>query len=237
MLWNHEDISSAVRGEGEARQVSLHFESYTEISIRTHYLMQKVVGKKIIHLGCTDHINLIESKIMQGRYLHQLLTYAAEECLGVDIDEEAIAYLHQIGITNVISVDITQPNIEEIKSQKWDYMILGEILEHVPNPVQFMKQIKANYGEVVEEFIITVPNAFGLIFAHWAHESGIESINSDHKYWFSPYTLMKVLFEAGYETKEIQMCCYETSVGILENNYSLLCKNPILLDDILIICR
>lgn len=237
MIENYEQILNGIKGIGEVTQLDIKFEPYETIQLRPNLLVLKAANKKIIHLGCTDHINFIEYRLSTGSYLHKLLTDVSTECLGIDIAQEAIDYLKTRGIDNILYADITSPDIEAIKKQKWDYMILGELVEHTENPVAFMKQIKENYGQYIDKFIITVPNALGLIFNFYAREHGIENINSDHKYWFTPYTIQKVLHCAGYEIEEITMCCYESSAGILQGNYQQLCEKPLLLDDIVVVCK
>ena len=38
---------------------------------------------------------------------------------------------------------------------------------------------------------------------HW--NRGNETINSDHRFWFSPYTITRVLSASGYNVESIQM--------------------------------
>lgn len=237
MIENYENILNGIKGIGQVDQLNIKFAPYETIQVRPNFLISKAVGKKIIHLGCTDHINYIEYRLNTGGYLHKLLTDVSEECIGIDIAKEAIDYLKGRGIDNILYADIMTPDIEAIKKQKWDYMILGELVEHTENPVAFMKQIKENYGAYIDKYIITVPNALGLLFAFYARSQGVENINSDHKYWFTPYTIQKVLYAAGYEIEDVIMCCYESSVGLLQGNYEELCQKPILLDDIIVICK
>jgi hypothetical protein len=45
--------------------------------------------------------------------------------------------------------------------------------------------------------VLTTPNAFRYQAALQSLR-GQEIINSDHRYWFSPYTLAKVMWRAGY---------------------------------------
>ena len=57
----------------------------------------------------------------------------------------------------------------------------------------------------VEKVIITVPYAFGLrqMFSGLLKR---ENINSDHRYWFTPYTIAKVCIEAGIDPEELFFC-------------------------------
>jgi hypothetical protein len=40
-----------------------------------------------------------------------------------------------------------QPKIAEIGNDKFDYALLGEIMEHIGNPVYFLKSFLSNYRE------------------------------------------------------------------------------------------
>ena len=54
------------------------------------------------------------------------------------------------------------------------------------------------------KYVITVPNA--LCFTRKAvFMNGFERINTDHRYWFTPYTIAKVMYEAGIMPEE---CCF-----------------------------
>ncbi len=237
MIKDLEVVKKAIDGSGEL-MVSLQFEPYQSLSLRPDYLLDLVSEKKIIHLGCTDHVEIIQMKMNAGNYLHSLLTYVSSKCIGIDINKEALKYIKHKGITNVFYGDITLPGIKEIEEDHYDFLLLGEILEHVENPVDFLKKIVQNYGDSFDKLVITVPNAFGLPFLLNAYNNGKEEVNSDHKYWFTPFTLLKVAFQAGLKMIDLKMCLYETSKSIItgpevEKNIK---SKPLLLDTIVIIC-
>jgi 2-polyprenyl-3-methyl-5-hydroxy-6-metoxy-1,4-benzoquinol methylase len=170
---------------------------------RVEFLQKMVRGKKIIHIGCVDHLPLIDEKRKQGVWLHDILSASADKCIGVDINQEGCDYLKKIGIKDIFCFDIIRDAIpDEIKNQNFDYVILGEIIEHVDNPVEFLSSLRRKFSGLVREMILTTPNAFrfqNLVYSLMK----TECINSDHRYWFSPYTLAKVLLQAGYENIEI----------------------------------
>ena len=159
-------------------------------------------NKNVIHMGCADHLELIDQKVKNGNWLHGLLTEHSKSCIGIDINEEAIKH-----ITDVLKIDnvyVPGTDADEVifKSNiQWDYMILGEIIEHVDNPVLFLKEIREKYASKVKQIIITAPNAFSLLTVKDILNNN-ENINSDHNYWFSPYTLSRVAIKAGFNNSE-----------------------------------
>lgn len=46
------------------------------------------------------------------------------------------------------------------------------------------------------EYIITVPNAFSFL-RDKKFASRVECINSDHRFWFTHYTISKIMYMAG----------------------------------------
>jgi len=167
----------------------------TQIPKRIEQILQLCEDKRVVHLGCCDHVPLIEQKINSNRWLHDLLTKNSKECIGIDIDLDAISFIEkQFKITNVFHADITKELPEEVNKSNWDFLVLGEILEHIDNPVDFLSKIKKNCPNI-KNIIISVPNAQSLTFAEGIKQN-IEYINTDHRYWFTPYTLIKVMHQS-----------------------------------------
>lgn len=184
---------------------------------RIDYLCEYATGKRIIHVGCVDHIPLITEKLKANTWLHRRLDEVCREQLGLDNSTEGIAYMKEfLGYNNVIYEDILEGEVNEAITQKeWDCMIMGEILEHVDNPVEFLSKIRERYSPYVKELLITVPNALSMNNALYALRH-TERINTDHRYWFSPYTLNKILIRAGFKPLYHEFASY----------YPLSGKNP-----------
>ena len=170
---------------------------------RITYLENLCRNKKVIHIGFADHLPLVPKKMEDNTWLHKRLTGVSAKIVGVDVDLEAIQYFSKnYSIPDIYLHDIiNDAPLPAIIGEQWDCMILGEILEHVDNPVQFLKQLQEKYGAYAKEIIITVPNAMNLMSIRMA-KNNKEFINSDHRYWFTPFTLAKIGFRAGWEPDE-----------------------------------
>lgn len=170
---------------------------------RVSFLTELSKGKNILHLGCLDHLPLIDDKVRRNQWLHKELTTSALDCLGVDIDEETLTYVQsKYGYKNIILGDFTKEKLPAIASKQWDYAILGELLEHIDNPVEYLQSIHTSYSECIKKIIITVPNAWTQTTINKALQSS-EIINTDHRYWFTPYTLSKVITRSKMVVEEI----------------------------------
>jgi len=166
---------------------------------RLEFLEEIARGKQVLHIGFTDHLEAIDHKVKHDLWLHSRLARAATRCVGIDINAEAVAYCRdKLGVADIFVHDaIADAPLPEIAGTHWDVAILGEILEHVPNPVDFLQSLRAKYGASIGRLVVTVPNAFFLENFLSARKN-IEFINTDHRYWFSPFTLGKVAHDAGW---------------------------------------
>lgn len=227
------EILDAVEGKGDIMSF-FHFEPTDRVEARPDIVLDLVRGKNVLHLGCTDHIALIDERIREGVFFHHKLMDASAKCLGVDINQEAVEHLKKLGFDNILCRDITEPGIEEITREHWDYIVIGEVLEHVDNPVAFLKAIAENYRRNIQRFIITAPNALCLKSVFNSYQHGTEGINSDHKYWFTPYTLCNVVYRAGLKAENMRMCAYGLIDDFIKSNYSLLREKPLLLETIVL---
>ena len=166
--------------------------------------------KRVIHLGCADHIELIDEKMRAGTHLQSLLQDNCLACIGIDLNGDAIEYLkEEYGMRDVFCADVLSSSFKgrkEVFAHRWDYLLLGEILEHTDNPVAFLRDIAAVFRGVADSIIITVPNAYSSFHCRYYKKHRTEMINSDHRYWFSPYTLAKVMCASGMDLTNVFAC-------------------------------
>lgn len=184
---------------------------------RPAVLKELAAGKRVIHFGFADHPPLIAEKIRSGVWLHNELTRVAAECVGLDINKQAIDFVaSEFRIGNCFEFDLLSgaPLPIELSEKKWDVVVIGEVLEHVDNPVDFLIKIKTVFAPNTKQIVITVPNA--LSFENiMCSMKNIEYINTDHRYWFSPYTLVKVASRAGLRAQELRMCGPKRGLGMV----------------------
>ena len=106
---------------------------------RLEVLDKMVAGKSVLHVGCVDH-PLSSERIRSDRWLHGRLTKKASRCLGIDVNREGLEFMsRELGVKNTCYADLTDPDlVADIQDYEWDYVVFGEILEHIDNPVDFL---------------------------------------------------------------------------------------------------
>jgi hypothetical protein len=169
---------------------------------RENVIVRIIKDTKVIHMGCADHINLIDSKISSGKWLHGLITEEASKSIGIDINPDSTEYIRKLGYDNVLTADILNDEIKELSDNNWDWVVFGELIEHIGNPVEFLYAFRMKYGQSVRKFLISVPTVY-TTGQYRNMKNYCEIINTDHRFWFTPYTICKVLTEAGLKPEEI----------------------------------
>ncbi len=174
---------------------------------RINWLRTMCAGKKVVHVGCVDHaLKQVKHKLKRGNWLHAHLMEICARVLGVDIDANGIDELRQeLQITDLLAADLRNDPCEPIVSAQWDMILLAEVLEHIGDPVSFLSTLRERFGHLTSEFVITVPNVFASEVVSHA-KRGIEAINSDHRFWFTPFTIAKVCIDAGLTPTRVVLC-------------------------------
>lgn len=180
-----------LRGDRFSNGFRFDFERGGRPLRRFERLVEMARGRRVLHVGCCDHVELIESKLIQDRLLHRHLSRAALRCVGVDTNEQGVARLHELGFPQVFTP-------AAVPDEDFDICLLADVIEHVGDVVAFLREMRRyRFGEI----LVVTPNLFRLR----NFLSRGEVINTDHRYWFSPFTLCKVLVDAGYTPRRVEL--------------------------------
>lgn len=179
-------------------------------------------GKVILHFGCCDHVEIIHEKIIKGRYLHKVLEEVSQKITGVDISKEGIMAMRSFGFENVYLPS-------EVPKNKYDILVLPDVIEHISDVQMFLTGLR-QYD--FQQIVVTTPNAYRLANRMQYRR---ECVNTDHRYWFSPFTLAKVLVNAGYELEHMIFTDTPSRLNFIRNLF--LKKFPLLQDGLLAIAK
>jgi methionine biosynthesis protein MetW len=99
-------------------------------------------GDRVLDLGVGD-----------GAILRYLTMQMPLQAFGLDVSPAAIAFCREQGL-DVDLADVSKP-LDRVPPGIWDYVILSEILEHLPNPEEVVDGLR---GRVRKGLLISVPN-------------------------------------------------------------------------------
>ena len=177
-----------------------------ELVDKTGWILGKVAGKSVLHLGPTDS-PATKRHAEENLLLHPKLQAVTRELIGLDLDPDAIALLRdQYGIDDIIYGDAEKLGIH-FPDKKFDAVVAGDIIEHVNNlglVLSGIKKVLAPGGVLV----ITTPNALAIKRVMGALFLRQERNNPDHMYFFSPMNLWQAATRFGYRITEIKSFMY-----------------------------
>jgi 2-polyprenyl-3-methyl-5-hydroxy-6-metoxy-1,4-benzoquinol methylase len=163
---------------------------------RNALLLELVRDSSVIHIGCADHPEVMKTKIDSGKYLHKNLIENCRSVIGVDSDLDAINHMIELGFDP--DTLIHSKKLEELVGD-FDTVLVPDVIEHIPDLKVFLESLlRINSSK----FVFSTPNGLALENRFRLRS---EVINSDHIYLFSPYTLVKVLYTAGYAVKDLYL--------------------------------
>lgn len=160
---------------------------------RHEYVVDKCQGKSVLHLGAVDYYN--------GEVcgLHKALMKVSRCLVGLDIDNSGIEKALSEGIQNIIYGDLER--LDEVNTaSKFDIIVAGEIIEHLPNPGLFLSGVKRFFGPHTQ-MLVTTPNAFSF-HRFLIALGGFEYVHPDHLCYYSYTTLRHLLRNYGFVVEE-----------------------------------
>lgn len=162
---------------------------------------------RCIDVGAVGYIPNIKKSIEKGEWLHKIIQENSEELIGVDINKEGISYCEALGYENILYANI-EKDVEEIlnafNDNPIDYIFFGEMLHEVDDPIGMLSRIHTRYKNYVKSIVITVPSIYRIQNILYALR-GIDKNHTENRFWYSPYSLCKMVSMAGYSVKDIYL--------------------------------
>ena len=132
---------------------------------RERWIADRVKGKRVLDIGASGDLSEIVKEVADQVSVNRT---NADYC--IDVEKE------------------------ELPNDDFNYVLCGEILEHLSNPGIFLDKLH----QYLCPIIITVPNAFG----NNRGRVGIENVNREHVAYYSYYTLLTLIERHGFRLLE-----------------------------------
>jgi len=179
---------------------------------RENYILKLIKNKNIIDIGCVG-VGSWKRRIKNGTWLHKNIADIADRAYGFDLDTKCIEELKSYYPNNIHHLDICDKNaLAEINkvienNLSIDYVICGEILEHLHDISLFFNNMKLISKEYDSKIVVTVPNVFSLVYGlknlFLYTFCKIEYVHWDHVYWFSYKTISNLIKKHDFKIVDI----------------------------------
>lgn len=162
---------------------------------RLDLITERCVGKKVLHLGCTNY-PYTEDAIKNDMLLHFELEKVATDLYGLDFDQAGIDILNAHGSQNIFQADLER--LEDLRlDETFDVIVAGEMIEHLNNPGLFLSGIR-RFMDNDSRLLLTTINAYcGMRFALYGLRGKggrAEPVHPDHVAYYS-YSTLRLLIE------------------------------------------
>lgn len=157
-------------------------------------------GKLVLDIGCFDETAL--EKRNTEHWLHGRIAQRARQVVGVDssakIPLEGLRTGSNASIHRGDGVHVA-PSL--VDGKRFDVIVAGEFIEHIENPLEFLRGVKARMPGA--SLILSTPN--GVAFANtFLGLFRREVQHPDHLHAFTFKVLNTLCLRAGFESWEIQ---------------------------------
>jgi len=156
------------------------------------WLLNKVKGKSCLDIGAIEH-NL--SYTQMPSWKHKQLSEVTEKLVGVDILEEYVQALNQQGF----DIRVHDATSEEFLGEKFDTVVLGDVIEHVDNPVNLVRFAIRHLNQG-GEVIVKTPNVY-YIDNILRFVKNRNYPNFEHIAWFTPSMALEIARRADCQLK------------------------------------
>lgn len=161
-----------------------------QCELKSEAFVSRCRGKRVLDVGCAGQARPPGDR----GWLHGLLRNEASQVVGVDTNEVAVAKLQAEGF------DVRLP--VELGNDKFDVVVMGDVIEHVDDPVGFLR-IYARTMVPSGRMLVSTPNAFSAVSWLSAWATGTAPVNAEHTMWFDPLTLAECARRAGLHVEGI----------------------------------
>ena len=162
---------------------------------RISYIVQQCRGRTVLDLGCYDETALIKRETLY--WLHGRIAEVAQTVKGLDNSVDIPVLGIETGPrSHILRGDVTNIDVLKRVAPNAEIIIAGELIEHLPCTLSFMKSIRDGYEG--RQFIATTPNATSITNCLLGLNSR-ESCHIDHLQLYSYKTINSLCIRANFQ--------------------------------------
>lgn len=157
-------------------------------------ILRRAKDKSVLNVGAAGGVR---GYLPNNRdiWLHHQIGLVAKDIVGVDIDEEGIAYASQYG------VEIAKNNCETMDlMREFEIIILSDVIEHLDAPVTGINNLMRHLSQD-GHLLITTPNPTSSNTIARAITGRLINVYYDHVTCFMPEHIQGICDRYGYEVE------------------------------------
>jgi 2-polyprenyl-3-methyl-5-hydroxy-6-metoxy-1,4-benzoquinol methylase len=198
--------------------MKITYDNFEKIQIskpidRLDYISKQCLNARVLDIGCYDETALNKRDLDQ--WLHSLIGRFAKSVIGIDNSAKLPNNGCVTGANSLIKKgDARYLDACGINKDEIDIIVAGEFIEHIDNPLEFLRHLKINHSGA--RLLISTPN--GLSFSNTVMALiGREVQHPDHLFNSTFKTLNTLFIRAEIADFEIKPYRFYASEMILKS--------------------
>jgi 2-polyprenyl-3-methyl-5-hydroxy-6-metoxy-1,4-benzoquinol methylase len=162
---------------------------YSTNEKKKEWLIRQIKDKKVLDIGVAEHdLSHMNSQEWKHKYIKENSKY----CLGLDIIESLVNELNNRGF-DVVHMDATS---NEYIGEKFDIVNIGDVIEHVNDPVKLILFAKRHLKEN-GKIIVSTPNPYFYKHIYRCVRETTFIANFEHTFWITPSMALEISRRSG----------------------------------------
>jgi SAM-dependent methyltransferase len=158
------------------------------------FLKRFVTGRRVLDIGVAEHD---AARMERADFKHGIIARHASYALGIDILADDVERMKKAGF----NVRVADGTSEEDLGDRFDRVVLGDVIEHVDNPVALLKfagRHLADGGQI----LCATPNPFFIVTLAQGLRDGVFVANAEHVSWITPTMALELAHRSGLRLDE-----------------------------------
>jgi len=195
---------------------------------RDSALVELCRGRRVAHIGCVDW-PLSQERLRDGLLLHPKLLAVSSEIVGIDVDAPGLDDMRSTLGGSYLALDVTASGSDartaviEALGDEPDIVIAGDVIEHVPDPVGFVRGLADLVTTSDARVVITTPNSLA-VRSSVNTLLGYELMHPDHISIHTPTTLRTVVERGGLRVVSWNYYSITTGSDLAHRGYDIVSR-------------
>lgn len=152
------------------------------------------------------------------------------------MDGPGIDQVKEMCEIDALCADLSSTTPRELVEFRPEIVLCADVIEHVPDPLAFLRGVVKLAAICESQVVVSVPNYAALPSVRGVLRNE-ERVNSDHRFYFSPFTISKLMWDAGLRAQTLELVAsYEGRPNLAPKiRRFLLRRFPLLRDTCLVV--
>jgi SAM-dependent methyltransferase len=181
----HDDLIAYAPGYENALHFSPHFRTFAEGLCSDLVRRYGLEGRDVVEIGCGD-----------GHFLHLMVAHGVRSATGFDpsMAGQATPFAETPGV-EIVPQQLRTDQLD----RAFDFLLCRHVLEHLPNPLAMLRDVRTAIGDRACSVYFEVPNGLWIV-----KKPSIWDVIYEHVSYWTPTSVETLFRRAGFSILSLQ---------------------------------